>query len=545
MRFLYWTIAILILLILGFSITTAIYVDKYLEEYVGKILREESINIRGNRYRVSATAIQTDIFQGNIELTQVSISPSALISDTLKEPAIGFLKASNLRIEGFDLQSYYFNRNLEFKKILIEDPVMAAYFRETGTEKIPAPLLDKIKVKAPQIFVDSIFIKNGNANLYDINNGDTLKFFSIDQYSSSYGSFRLDSFSLENRYPFSFGFARIEGRGLNIRMSPYQNLSVDTFFWSTIDSSFSLHQVQVEPKITPEKFSSELQFQDDWFAVDVDRIEMAPFNPKFYLDNEILKFETVYVHHPKAYFYRDITLPREDLERMLPATAISNVPWETHVEKIHMKHGDITYRERFDEDHAPLEVNISDMSFDTGPLRSSDPNGFSWNIKAKLFGEIPVEGKVNFSIMDGMEYFEATGKSKEIEFQKLNDLVSKLAPVEFKSGKIRSLKFSLRADEDTCSGLLDMEYENMKLMINKSKGGEIRSNNLLSFAANTFKKSNNLKGKDNYKTGKILARRDKRKSFFHYFWRSLESGVLSSFSTASYDRKQRKMVLSQ
>ncbi len=541
MRILLWSIAILILLILGFSITTAVYVDKYIEEFVGKKLREESINIRGNRYQVKASWIETDILSGNIRLRDISISPSALTSDTLLEPAIGFLKAAGLKVEGIDLLDYYNDGILRIERIEILDPNMGAFFRNPGeSSAIGQSLAQQMDISAPEIFVDSILIINGQASVFRIEGEDTIGTFSIENYTSKYTGFHVDSFSPAFDYPFSFQYGSIEGQGLKARLSFYQNLAVDRFSWGTLDSVLGLQQVQIQPTLTAEAYTSKLKYQNDWYAVDIDKVDIAPIDPVDFLDRQAFNLKTISITHLKALFYRDITLPREDLEKMLPVTAISRIPWETKVERLRVQNAFITYNEKFDKEKEPLVFTLDEMDFQTGPLSTGKQSGFTWDVRAKILGQIPFEAKVDFEIVGGIEKFKASGAASNVSFEKLNPLVKALAPVRFSSGMINQLDYSFSADEDTSSGSLDLEYENMKLELIKHQEGEVRSQKLLSFAANTIKKTHNKKGKSNYKTGIIFTRRDKRKSFFNFFWRSIESGLMSSVSAGNHDRKQRR-----
>ena len=544
MRVLYWSIAILLLLIIGFSITTAIYVDKYLEEYVGKRLREESVHIRGNRYQVNASSIETDILSGNIRLKDMTISPSPLIEDTLKERAIGYLQASAFHVEGFDLLSYYTEGIIRIEKVLVFDPQLKGYFRksEENNEMVES-LVEKLEIHAPEVFIDSIRIRNGKASIFRIENRDTTSLFFIEKYHSRYGYFHLDSFIPGSEFPFSYQFASIHGVGLKTQLSYYQNLSVDSFGWNSLDSIFHLRQFQVQPTLTPEVYTAGLSFQNDWFAADIDKIDIVPFDPKHFLDNQYFDLRTIDITHLKAIFYRDITLPREDLEKMLPVSAISRIPWETKVRKLRTKKAYITYREKYDAEKEPFVFSLDEMEFITGPLSTREQPGFSWDVNAKILGEIPFSAHVDFKIEEGIEKFSASGGTQEVNFNQLNPLVEALAPVQFSAGKINSLSFELKADEDTSSGFLDLEYENLKLEMTKVKEGEVRSQKFMSFAANTVKKTHNKKGRSNYKTGKIFAQRDKRKSFFNFFWRSIESGLLSSINAGNYDKKHRKKQL--
>ncbi len=523
MRIIYWTIAILVFLILGFFITTAVYVDKYLEEYVGKILREESVNIRGKRYRLKATSIKTDILQGNIELEDVEISPSSLISDTLMEPAIAFLNAQSFRIEGMDLSVYYFDGIISIDKILIKGPTMRAFFRYPDSIDLPAPSLKNIKIRAPEIMVDSIIISKGNGRLYEIKGSDTIKFFSIEEYYSKFADFHVDSFSPENLYPFDFDFGQATGKGLSINMSSYQDLRVEEIKWSTLDSVMRLNSIEVKPRIGPEDFASKLLKPQEWFSIAIEKMDLSPFDPKDYLVNREFKLSSINLIGSETAIYRDNSSSAEDQKNLLPRTILANIPWKTSVELVSFSNGKISYFEKYDESNPPLEIDFYDVNFSAGPLSSGQVRGYTWDIEATISGEIPFQTRVFFGGTDEAEVFEATGKLEAIECKKLNGLTQLLAPVKFNSGQISNLEFKFTGSQENTRGMLNMTFRDIEISSTVENGNPIRSKELLSMVRSSNFKSNS----ENGSSGKINYDRDPKKTFYNYFWRSVEDGILS------------------
>jgi hypothetical protein len=71
-----------------------------------------------------------------------------------------------------------------------------------------------------------------------------------------------------------------------------------------------------------------------------------------------------------------------------------------------------------------------------------------------------------------------------------------------------------------------LEYENLGIAFLNEEDGSKRK--LKSLIANSFAiKEENLKGTKSYKSGTISFERDKKKSVFNYWWKSVFSGIKS------------------
>ncbi|MDZ7774970.1 MAG: hypothetical protein U5L09_04815 [Bacteroidales bacterium] len=105
----------------------------------------------------------------------------------------------------------------------------------------------------------------------------------------------------------------------------------------------------------------------------------------------------------------------------------------------------------------------------------------------------------------------------------LNPMVTPAASVQIKSGKTKTLAFSFSYDDDIASGEVTFEYENLKvILLNKKSNPQA----VKSFLANTFIiKKNNLQQDKSWKKGTISFERDKKKSVFNYWWKSVLSGL--------------------
>lgn len=101
---------------------------------------------------------------------------------------------------------------------------------------------------------------------------------------------------------------------------------------------------------------------------------------------------------------------------------------------------------------------------------------------------------------------------------------------QIESGWLQNLDFEFTYGNDQSEGIMNFEYENLKIHTLKKKNVEKNPLQAVkTFIANTFViKTDNLQSDKNFRQGEIQFERNKKKSIFNYWWKSLLSGFKSS-----------------
>lgn len=135
----------------------------------------------------------------------------------------------------------------------------------------------------------------------------------------------------------------------------------------------------------------------------------------------------------------------------------------------------------------------------------------------------------------------------------LNDILQPQAKVKIESGTISKLTFNFKFNDIRSDGTVDLSYKDLKVIsLRKARKKEkkrkdtedVVKNEVLSFVLNIFIKEDAGKAvTGEKKTGTILFYRDRKKAIFNYWWKSLFSGLKSSFNIendAAQGKKKKK-----
>jgi hypothetical protein len=140
------------------------------------------------------------------------------------------------------------------------------------------------------------------------------------------------------------------------------------------------------------------------------------------------------------------------------------------------------------------------------------------------------------------------GSLTGLSFAKLNSIVEPNANMEFESGTLNRIDFSFVYNDDVSSGEVALDYQDLKIVSyrsdeqiekvekkrrNRNKTDEeLKKDNLKTFIINAFVVRKNLSENvpEEKRTGVIGFERDKSRSVFNYWWKSLFTGIKSAFN---------------
>jgi hypothetical protein len=108
------------------------------------------------------------------------------------------------------------------------------------------------------------------------------------------------------------------------------------------------------------------------------------------------------------------------------------------------------------------------------------------------------------------------------------------------SGTLNKLTFNFDYTDHKATGTVLVNYEDLKVnTLTKEK--EPEKNEVKTFVVNTILKNNKTKNTDKEKRmGVIDFERDRRRAIFHYWWRSVLTGIKSSMVEAPA-KKEKKL----
>jgi hypothetical protein len=267
--------------------------------------------------------------------------------------------------------------------------------------------------------------------------------------------------------------------------------------------------------------------ETDWYNISLDSFALQGFHLDKFLNDNLLVVTKAELNRLTLHTFRDKRLPfPEKQDTRLPMQLIGSLPFKLHTDTILVKNAYVDYAEhREDADKAGIikfhDVNATILNLSN--TESLTKGKTVMKVSAKPMNESMLKAEFVFPNNRYPEKYQVTGMLEPLNMVALNPMVTPAASVQIKSGETKTLAFNFSYDDDTASGEVTFEYENLKIvLLNKKTNPQA----IKSFLANTFViKKNHLQQDKSFKKGTISFERDKKKSVFNYWWKSLLSGL--------------------
>src|SRR5690606_10171427 len=118
------------------------------------------------------------------------------------------------------------------------------------------------------------------------------------------------------------------------------------------------------------------------------------------------------------------------------------------------------------------------------------------------------------------------------ELTELNPTMEHLARVWIESGNMTSLAFNFDYDDDVAYGSVLLLYEDLKMTAYKENEQCLEVNKIKTFILNVLFAKRNKEDEVRFakRNGTIEFERDKKRSIFNFWWKSLAAGIKTSNS---------------
>lgn len=450
-----------------------------------------------------------------------------------------FISCGKVTIKGLGLLSLIFQNELSIETVSLFKPHWVVHEKSdllkldsTSRKAVAFEMYIKnIRIDSMRMeFMDSTncSVKTGmrtNATIHDFNlatHPDRKMDFSFSEFNTSHS--RID-------IPRAFYTFTIRESKLNLQA---HSLAIDT--------------IKIIPSFGKLQFGRKA-------GNDLDRIEgVIPF---FKISNLNLHFaDTVLVDAGDAeiqFFLRifhDKRLPHKAKLVPLPITQIRKIPFGLLINKLNIVKSFVEYEE------VPAEADESGkIFFDNleGSLSSvtNDPNTIDSEMLLLAKGDFMGQGKLSVEAKfpyNPEKSGSVKGSLRALSFAKLNSMVEPAAKIKFESGVLNRLDFNFRFNDRVANGELSINYEDLKLLSLKSdeqmekvekrkrktrkSEEELRTDNLKTFIINAFVVKKNLDERvpKDERTGTVQFERDRSRSIFNFWWKSIFTGLKSAFN---------------
>jgi hypothetical protein len=448
-----------------------------------------------------------------------------------------FISCQKLTVKGFGLLSLIFQNEISIDAVTL---TKAHWVLRQKSEL----LLDSTSRKATAF---ELYIKNIRIDSMRMEFMDSTNCAVKTRLRSSFELNELNLTSHADR-PLDISFSEFIAKGARIDLpNSFYTLTVKESRLNLQDHSFEFDTLRIIPSFNKLQFGRRA-------GNDIDRIEgVIPF---FKLSGFNLQHtDTVIVDAAKAdiqFFlkvFHDKRLPHKNKVVDLPIAQLKKLPFGLMIDELKVVKSYVEYEEIAAQADESGKVFFDNIEATITSVTSDRGNEGETTLKAK--SDFMGQGKLSVDVTMPHHLEKKSrikGSLKGLSFEKLNSMVEPAANIKFESGMMHSLDFSFQYSDRVSGGEVAINYQDLKLVTfrtdeqvekagkkkrnRKKSDEELRKDNLKTFIVNAFVLKKNLDENvpEEERTGTVHFERDRSRSVFNFWWKSLFTGVKSAFN---------------
>ena len=502
--------------IIGFSFLVLLILAGYfiIPEQIRKKLETEN---RGP-YQLKIGSIKASLISQSITLKHVTITDSL---ETI------LVQVEKIKCTGIDFFKLIKGNGFTAKKLVCISPDILINqnfkFRKKQTDKNQTK--DRMS-----LLIERLQIKNARLCIVDsIHRQDSL-FYTHFQLTTTHtglhqetAQFRYKSFSTDQ---------------LNLQLDDAfylpstgeYRLQLSQLDFSLLNKQINIHQFRLVPRYGKYEMGNRKGFQSDWFIAAIDSIRICRINLESLLFRNTFSLGSVHLKgvNFEAFKDRRLPFPSKPDTKLLP-DLVQAVPVPFSCDSVITWQTNIRYSERVDKSERAGYVDLSELSaviLNVGNQDSLLQGPMTITARANVMGQAWLTAKFDFGKPVFQSPYQVHGHLDPINFSAFNPMTKPNMAMEAQKGRILKLSFSFCYTNNQANGILNMDYRDLKMnFINRDNKNSQKVKSLL--ANSIMLNSNNLPDDKNYREGTINFTRDRKRSFFNYWWKSVSTGIES------------------
>lgn len=323
------------------------------------------------------------------------------------------------------------------------------------------------------------------------------------------------------------------GKNYKENFGKHYTVTANDYTFRYPSSDFVAQDIKMRSKYDRFEYSNHIEFQNDWFKLDVSALKVKKLNIDSLLISQKFILNKLEMENGEFTVFRDLNVPHNDDKKVpMPQKLLSEIDFAFSIDTIFTNtdiHIHIMPKEA--SGLGTMTINI-----DTGHIFDMRTHHFK-NIKpmvlqaqGKLNEKADFNTKVNFPIPSEKSEFHFMGNIDAFDLNILNEMLIPLGAIEVRSGYNDQVNINFRGNDEYAEGLMEFRYNNLKIDIldretYQSKGF---GNNLKTIFANSFVVKSKNPRWFNLQEGNIFFERIESRSIFNYWAKTLLSGAVSS-----------------
>lgn len=253
--------------------------------------------------------------------------------------------------------------------------------------------------------------------------------------------------------------------------------------------------------------------------------------------NEGLFAEEVAATGLDLYVFKDLNKPEAGNEKPMPADMLRSLKMPLSIEEVNLKDGRITYEEMTEGADSAGLVTIEEVAArfsNVTNIRSATGQKEDMIVTASgsLMGRGLFKSEIQVPIFNESENVRVKGSLDTLDITILNRISRYNSRIAIESGTIYEVGWDFEASAEESNGEFQVSYENLSVQLSDAESPDTTGvlKDIGSFLANALIVDSSIAEEKSKEPKKVSfkQKREKERSFFHYYVQSLLAGFLEA-----------------
>ena len=508
-------------------------INTMLERFTRAKLSSLIENDPNSIYDIKYDSLIIDIYSGNVEVLNFSITPREKVIDSMRRHQIPRkfvidFKMGDFKLQDLEIIDFLVTGGIELEGLLFKDVDGKVYVNDTldvhNSTTVSDDILSNSFISAS---LHKVEMKNGSFTWFKTEE-DTVTALSLENFYLGIEELYSDSSMIKK--------ARgVQLEDLHFSFENFENRMVRNYFLSSEKVSFNSEENRytiINPEMQPseEKISSQ-----NYLKLHVDQIDLIGFNYDSLILKDHIMLEKVYIKNPNFTYIRPPQKLQKDTVRELPATTFKKIPIPLFIDTLQIENGFFDYlKHGYGEPLVKFDmhrINIQGFDFATDPELMGESQTFTVGGSLLFFNTTPVRMNFTFPITDPLNSYSINGQIDTLKAEDLNPIIKNSFKIRAQSGTFYKMLFNIHGNDTVARGDFEVDYADLKLEaleINEKDFTDTKRKGFNTFLVNTLAKKKNDPSKSSFTNGIIYLDRDDHLTFLDLNLNALLSGLVTS-----------------
>ena len=523
-----FAVIILLLTVIFFS-RINIMLESYTRAKLSSLIEKDPSSI----YHIKYDSLIIDIYSGNVEVLNFSITPKMQIIDSLSKYSIPRkfvidFKIGDFKLNNLQIINFLMSGDIELDGLFFKNVEGKVYINDTlnvnNSTTVSDDVLSNTFISA---MLHEVQLENGSFQWFKIAT-DTINALSFENFRIEFKELYTDSAMMKTAWG-----AKLDE--LNFSLENFNNKLVRNYTITTEQVSFNSKNniySAINPKMIP---SDEKVASMNYLKLHVDQIDLVGINYDSLLRNTKILLEKVHIKGPYFTYIRPPQKLQKDTLRELPATTFKKIPIPLLIDTLKIDNGTFDYlKHGYGEPLVKFDmqkINIQGYNFASDPDLMADSKTFNVGGSLMFFNKTPVSMDFAFPVTDPYNSYSIKGTIGTLQAEDLNPIIKNSFKIRALSGTFNKMTYTINGNDTLASGDFEVDYSDLKLeslQINEKDFTDVKRKGFNTFLVNTIAKKKNDPAKSSFTQGIIYLDRDDHLTFLDFNLNALLSGLVTS-----------------